>query len=60
MAVGSFKRGDISAIKISVYKFSISGIIHLKTIVNFLTALLLFQESDCHMPMFKLSLLPKF
>ena len=46
--------------KISFYKFSITGIIHLKTIGKILTALLPLQESDCYTPIFTLSLLPQF
>ena len=59
MAVGSFERGDFRYNN-KLYKYSITRIIYLKTIVNFLTALLLFQESDCYTPIFKLSLLPQF
>ena len=50
---------EISTIIISFYKFSITGIIHLKTFGKCLTPLLLLQESDCYTPIFKLSLLPQ-
>jgi hypothetical protein len=50
---------EITAIIIRIYKFSTTGIIHLKTIVKCLTALLILQESDCCTPTFKLSLLPQ-
>ena len=49
---------EISTVIISFYKFSITGIIHLKAIGKCLTPLLLLQESDRYMPIFKLSLLP--
>jgi hypothetical protein len=39
-----------STIIIGIYKFSITRIIHLKTVVEFSTALLVLQESDCYTP----------
>jgi hypothetical protein len=42
------------------YKFSKARIIYLKQLVKFLTALLLLQESDYYMPLFKLALVLQF
>ena len=42
------------------YKFSITRITYLKQFVKFLTALLLFQESDYNTPLFKLALVLRF
>jgi len=42
------------------YKFSITRIIYLKQFVKFYSALLLLQEPDYYMPLFKLALVLQF
>ena len=43
---------EISTIIVEFYKFSITRIIYVKTIIKFSTALLLLQESDCYTSLF--------